>query len=68
MDAAGLLGYTVARSGGWDISFIPLAQPATASASTSLLVHVFGGVLGYVREAVHVYKESGGRELFMQRS
>ena len=52
---------------GWDISLIPPAQPATASASTSLLVHVFGGVLGYMREAVHVYKELGGRELLMRR-
>jgi von Willebrand factor A domain-containing protein 8 len=52
---------------GWDISLVPPAQPATASASTSLLVHVFGGVLGYVREAVHVYKELGGRELLMRR-
>ncbi|KAH8990895.1 AAA domain-containing protein [Lactarius hatsudake] len=52
---------------GWDISLIPPTQPATASASTSLLVQVFGGVLGYVREAVHVYKELGGRELLMRR-
>ncbi|KAH9164938.1 AAA domain-containing protein [Lactarius sanguifluus] len=52
---------------GWDISLVPPAQPATASASTSLLVHVFGGMLGYMREAVHVYKELGGRELLMRR-
>lgn len=52
---------------GWDISLIPPAQPATASASTSLLVQIFGSVLGYVREAVHVYKELGGRELLMRR-
>jgi von Willebrand factor A domain-containing protein 8 len=52
---------------GWDISLVPPAQPATASASTSLLVHVLGGVLGYVQEAVHVYKELGGRELLMRR-
>ena len=52
---------------GWDISLVPPAQPATASTSASLLVHVFGGVLGYVREAVHVYKELGGRELLMRR-
>ncbi|KAH8981377.1 hypothetical protein EDB86DRAFT_3087168 [Lactarius hatsudake] len=45
---------------GWDISLVPPAQPATASASTLLLVQVFGGVLGYIREAVHVYKELGG--------
>ena len=52
---------------GWDISLVPPAQPATASASTSLLVHVLGDVLGYVREAVHGYKELGGRELLMRR-
>ncbi|KAF8263236.1 AAA domain-containing protein [Lactarius quietus] len=52
---------------GWDISLVPPAQPATASSSTSLSVQVFGGVLGYVREAVHVYKELGGRELLMRR-
>ncbi|KAH9010140.1 AAA domain-containing protein [Lactarius hengduanensis] len=52
---------------GWDISLVPPAQPATASAATSLLVQVFGGVLGYVREAVHVYKELGGQELLMRR-
>jgi len=52
---------------GWDISLIPPGQPATASASTSLLVHVFGSVVGYAREAVHVYKELGGRELLMRR-
>ena len=52
---------------GWDISLVPPAQPATASSSTSLLVQVFGGVLGYVREVVHVYKELGGRELLMRR-
>ena len=52
---------------GWDISLVPPAQPATASSSTSLLVQVFGSVLGYVREVVHVYKELGGRELLMRR-
>ncbi|KAH9028964.1 AAA domain-containing protein [Lactarius pseudohatsudake] len=41
---------------GWDISLVPPAQPATASASTSLLVQVFGGML-----------ELGGRELLMRR-
>ncbi|KAH9046612.1 AAA domain-containing protein [Lactarius hengduanensis] len=65
---AGLLTSCLqAHALGWDISLVPPAQPATASASTSLLVQVFGGVLGYVREAVHVYKELGGRELLMRR-
>ncbi|KAH8980661.1 AAA domain-containing protein [Lactarius akahatsu] len=65
---AGLLTSCLqAHALGWDISLVPPAQPAAASASTSLLVQVFGGVLGYVREAVHVYKELGGRELLMRR-
>ncbi|KAF9530652.1 AAA domain-containing protein [Crepidotus variabilis] len=52
---------------GWDISLIPPAQPSTASTSTSTLVRVFGEVLGYEIEAVHLYKEIGGRELVMRR-
>lgn len=62
-----LTGCLQAHALGWDISLVPPAQSATASASTSLLVQVFGGVLGYVREVVHVYKELGGRELLMRR-
>ncbi|THH04442.1 hypothetical protein EW146_g10173 [Bondarzewia mesenterica] len=52
---------------GWDISYIPPALPSTASCSTSLLVKVFGEILGYETEAVHMYKELGGRELLMRR-
>ena len=62
-----LMSCLQAHALGWDISLVPPAQAATASASTSLLVQVFGSVLGYVREAVHVYKELGGRELLMRR-
>ncbi|KAJ7768600.1 AAA domain-containing protein, partial [Mycena maculata] len=54
---------------GWDVSLVPPAAPATASASTSTLVRAFGEVLGYAEgaEAVHMYKELGGRELLMRR-
>ena len=52
---------------GWDISLIPPAMPSTASTSTSTLVKVFGQLLGYETEVVHMYKELGGRELVMRR-
>ena len=52
---------------GCDISLIPPASPSTASSSTSTLVKVFGQILGYETEAVHMYKELGGRELIMRR-
>ncbi|KAJ7216377.1 AAA domain-containing protein [Mycena pura] len=66
----GLLTNVVqAHALGWDVSLIPPAAPATASASTGTLVRVFGAVLGYAgdAEAVHMYKELGGRELVMRR-
>ena len=52
---------------GWDISYIPPVLPSTASCSTSTLIRVFGEVLGYEGDAIHMYKELGGRELFMRR-
>jgi len=52
---------------GWDISVIPPALPATASTSTTTLIKVFGHVLGYETDVVHMYKELGGRELIMRR-
>lgn len=52
---------------GWDISYIPPALPSTASCSTSTLVRVLGGLLGYDVDTVHMYKELGGRELVMRR-
>jgi hypothetical protein len=52
---------------GWDISLIPPALPSTASSSTSTLVRIFGQILGYETETVHMYKELGGRELIMRR-
>ncbi|KAJ7860618.1 AAA domain-containing protein [Mycena olivaceomarginata] len=67
----GLLTVLVqAHTLGWDVSLVPPAAPATASSSTSTLVRVFGEILGYTggnAEAVHMYKELGGRELFMRR-
>ena len=52
---------------GWDVSYIPPALPSTASCSTSTLVYIFGALLGYEVESVHMYKELGGRELVMRR-
>lgn len=52
---------------GWDISLTPPALPSTASSSSSTLVKVFGQILGYESEVVHLYKEVGGRELVMRR-
>ncbi|KAG6840024.1 hypothetical protein C0991_009490 [Blastosporella zonata] len=52
---------------GWDISLIPPTMPSTASTSTTTLVKVFGQVLGYDQEVVHIYKELAGRELVMRR-
>lgn len=52
---------------GWDISLIPPALSSTASSSTSTLVKIFGEILGYDTEVVHMYKELGGRELVMRR-
>jgi hypothetical protein len=52
---------------GWDISFVPPPLPSTASSSTSILVKVFGQILGYETDTIHMYKELGGRELIMRR-
>lgn len=62
-----LTSFLQAHALGWDISFTPPALPSTASSSTSILVRVFGQILGYETEAVHMYKELGGRELIMRR-
>ncbi|KAF8056895.1 AAA domain-containing protein, partial [Lyophyllum atratum] len=59
--------FVQAHALGWDISLIPPALPSTASTSTSTLVRVFGQVLGYEHDVVHMYKELGGRELIMRR-
>ena len=52
---------------GWDISLLPPVQPITASCSTSILVQLFGELLGYEADNLHLYKEIGGRELLMRR-
>lgn len=62
-----LTSFVQAHALGWDISFIPPAQPSTASSSTSTLLRVFSQILGYETEVVHMYKELGGRELVMRR-
>jgi hypothetical protein len=70
-----LTSFIQAHALGWDISLVPPPAPATASTSTSTLVRAFGEILGYAgkegnagnAEAVHMYKELGGRELLMRR-
>ncbi|KAF9034673.1 hypothetical protein BDZ89DRAFT_1157933 [Hymenopellis radicata] len=62
-----LTSFVQAHALGWDISFVPPAQPSTASSSTSTLLRVFSQVLGYETEVVHMYKDLGGRELVMRR-
>lgn len=62
-----LTSFLQAHALGWDISLIPSALPSTASASTTTLVRIFGQILGYDSEAIHMYKELGGRELVMRR-
>jgi von Willebrand factor A domain-containing protein 8 len=52
---------------GWDITYVPPVLPSTASCSTTTLVQVFGALLGYEVDSVHMYKELGGRELIMRR-
>ncbi|KAH6910612.1 AAA domain-containing protein [Coprinopsis sp. MPI-PUGE-AT-0042] len=52
---------------GWHISMIPPVLPSTASTSSTTLVKVFGQLLGYELESLHIYKELGGRELVMRR-
>ncbi|GAA5909649.1 hypothetical protein JCM8208_003837 [Rhodotorula glutinis] len=52
----------------FDISFVPMAPTVQASsASTSLLLSTFASILGYELESLHLYKELGGRELWMRR-
>jgi hypothetical protein len=62
-----LTSFLQAHALGWDISLIPPALPSTASTSTTTLVRIFGQILGYDSEAIHMYKELGGRELVMRR-
>lgn len=62
-----LTAFFQAHALGWDISLIPPALPSTASSSTSTLVKIFGQLLGYDHETLHIYKELGGRELVMRR-
>ncbi|GAA5995340.1 uncharacterized protein JCM10292_005112 [Rhodotorula paludigena] len=52
----------------FDISFIPSAPTVqSSSASTSHVLSTFASLLGYELESQHLYKELGGRELWMRR-
>ncbi|TDL27843.1 hypothetical protein BD410DRAFT_781753 [Rickenella mellea] len=62
-----LTSFLQAHALGWDISLLPPLLPSTASSSTYHLVTLFSQILGYEVDAVHMYKELGGRELVMRR-
>ncbi|KWU41842.1 hypothetical protein RHOSPDRAFT_30334 [Rhodotorula sp. JG-1b] len=52
----------------FDISFVSSAPTVqSSSASTSLVLSTFSSLLGYELDSVHLYKELGGRELWMRR-
>ncbi|KAI0036975.1 AAA domain-containing protein [Vararia minispora EC-137] len=51
----------------YDALYVPPPTAGSASCSTSTLARAFGGVLGYEREGVYLWKEMGGREVFMRR-
>ncbi|GAA5845377.1 hypothetical protein JCM3766R1_006337 [Sporobolomyces carnicolor] len=53
--------------GDYDLSFFPSTQIPGASSSTSLVISTFAALLGYNLDVVHLYKEIGGRELWMRR-
>ncbi|GAA6044030.1 hypothetical protein JCM8097_004313 [Rhodosporidiobolus ruineniae] len=50
-----------------DVSFVPTTAAQSSSSSTSLLLTTFASLLGYELESIHLYKELGGRELWMRR-
>ncbi|GAA5999420.1 hypothetical protein JCM5350_001970, partial [Sporobolomyces pararoseus] len=52
---------------GFDISLVPSSVSPAASSSTSLVISTFASLLGYSLDVVHLYKEIGGRELWMRR-
>ncbi|GAA6009045.1 hypothetical protein JCM11491_005725 [Sporobolomyces phaffii] len=52
---------------GSDISLVPASLSSAASSSTSLAITTFASLLGYSLDVVHLYKEVGGRELWMRR-
>ncbi|GAA5962669.1 hypothetical protein JCM21900_006763 [Sporobolomyces salmonicolor] len=52
----------------FDISFVPSSSSLqSSSSSTSLVLSTFASILGYNLEVQHLYKELGGRELWMRR-
>ncbi|GAA5826620.1 hypothetical protein JCM11251_002821 [Rhodosporidiobolus azoricus] len=53
----------------FDIAFVPSSATAStaSSSSTSLVLTTFASLLGYPLNALHLYKELSGRELWMRR-
>lgn len=54
--------------GSFDISFLPPSSSLqSSSSSTTILIELFASLLGYELETLHLYKELGGREIWMRR-
>lgn len=52
----------------FDIAFLPASSSLqTSSSSTTVIISTFAALLGYSLETVHLYKELGGREIWMRR-
>lgn len=54
--------------GRFDISVLPPSSSLqSSSSSTTVLIATFAQLLGYELETIHLYKELGGREIWMRR-
>lgn len=54
--------------GTFDLAFLPPSSSLqSSSSSTTLLIEHFASLLGYELETLHLYKELGGREIWMRR-
>lgn len=54
--------------GRFDISVLPPSSSLqSSSSSTTVLIATFAKLLGYELETIHLYKEIGGREIWMRR-
>lgn len=52
----------------FDISFLPPSSSLqTSSASSTLVINTFAGLLGYELCTIHLFREIGGREIWMRR-
>ena len=63
-----LTTYVQLHALGLDVLVVPPVQRATASCSTTTLIHAFAELLGYEHETAHLFKELSGREVIMRRT